>query len=263
MDDRPRGDRRLEGKIAAVTGAGTGIGAGLALGLAEAGADVAIAYHQSEAGALEVAARIERRGRRCHIVRADLEQAAEARRFVDDAVAAFGRLDVMVNNSGVTWPKPFLELDDETWDRTFAINLRGMYACTQQAARHMIRLGVRGRVVNISSVHAYAAMPGHAHYEGTKGGITMFTKGVAVDLVPHGITVNAVAPGAIEVEKNLRRGEAWAARRAEIERRIPAGRVGVPADVAPVVVFLASDEAAYVTGETILVDGGLIARMAI
>jgi NAD(P)-dependent dehydrogenase (short-subunit alcohol dehydrogenase family) len=257
------GEQRLKGKVAAVTGAGTGIGSGLALALAAAGADVAIAYHHSEAGAREIAAQIEGLGRRCQVVRADLEQAVAARRFLDTAVEAFGRLDVMVNNSGVTWPKPFLELDDKTWDRTFAINLRGMYVCTQQAARHMIRLGIRGRVINVSSVHAYAAMPGHAHYEGTKGGITMFTKGVAVDLAPYGITVNAVAPGAIEVEKNLRRGEAWTERRAQIEQRIPLGRVGVPADVAPVVVFLASDEAAYVTGETILVDGGLIARMAI
>lgn len=253
-------EQKLAGKVACVTGAGTGIGVGIALALAEAGADVAISYHSSAAGARETADKITAMGRRVLLRQADISQSDQARGLVDETVRALGKLDVMVNNSGVTLPKPFLELDEETWDLTFGINLRGMYLCSQQAARHMVERGQGGRIVNLSSVHGFSATAGHAHYEATKGGINMFTKALAVELGPHGITVNAIAPGAIEVERyhrtipNYNRDE-WA-------DAIPLRRVGFPDDVAPLAVFLASDDARYITGETILVDGGLIARMA-
>jgi len=177
------------------------------------------------------------------------------------AVETCGQLDIMVNNSGVTWPKPFLELDEETWDRTFGINIRGAFLCSQQAAKHMVRQGGGGRIINFSSVHGFSATRNHVHYEATKGGLNMFTKAVAIELAEHNITVNCVAPGAIEVERYFKTNPNYD--REAMGKRIPLGRVGFPEDVAPLVVFLASDDASYITGETILVDGGLIARMAL
>lgn len=252
---------KLAGKVACVTGAGTGIGVGIAVSLAEAGADVTVSYAGSEAGARETAARIEALGRRVLLQKADIRHSQEARGLVDATVAQFGRIDIMVNNSGVTWPKPFLELDEQTWDDTFAINLRGMYLCSQQAALQMVRQGKGGRIINLSSVHAFAAMPRHAHYEATKGGIVMFTKALAVELAEHQITVNCIAPGAIEVERYYRTNPNYD--REAMAKRIPLGRVGFPEDIGPLAAFLASNDASYISGETILVDGGLIARMSL
>ena len=252
---------KLAGKVACVTGAGTGIGVGLAVALAEAGADVAVSYFGSEAGARQTAERIEGLGRRVLLRKADVAVGEEARGLIDATVETLGRIDVMVNNSGVTWPKPFLELDEETWDRTFGINIRGAFLCAQHAAKHMIRQGGGGRIINFSSVHGFSATKNHAHYEATKGGLNMFTKAVAIELAEHGITVNCVAPGAIEVERYFKTNPSYD--RAAMGKKIPLGRVGFPEDVAPLVVFLASDDASYITGETILVDGGLIARMAL
>jgi NAD(P)-dependent dehydrogenase (short-subunit alcohol dehydrogenase family) len=252
---------KLAGKVACVTGAGTGIGVGVAIALAEAGADVAVSYFGSEEGARKTAEQIEAMGRRVLLHKADVALGDAARGLVDATVERLGRIDVMVNNSGVTWPKPFLELDEETWDRTFGINIRGAFLCSQRAARHMVRQGGGGRIINFSSVHGFSATRNHAHYEATKGGINMFTKACAIELAEHNITVNCIAPGAIEVERYYRDRPNYD--RVEMGKRIPIGRVGFPADVAPLAVFLASDDASYITGETILVDGGLIARMAL
>ena len=254
-------EQRLAGRVACVTGAGTGIGVGIALALAEAGADVAVSFHGSEVGARETAAQIERLGRRVLLRQADVSQSDQARGLVNATVDTLGRIDVMVNNAGVTWPKPFLELDDDTWDKTFAINLRGMFLCAQQAARQMVRQGAGGRIINLSSVHGFSASTRHVHYEATKGGINMFTKALAIELAPHRITVNAIAPGAIEVERYFKTIPSYD--REAMGKRIPLGRVGFPADVGALAAFLASDDASYITGETILVDGGLIARMAL
>jgi len=254
-------EQTLAGKVACVTGAGTGIGVGIAIALAAAGADVCVSYFGSADGARETAAKIETLGRRVLLQQADVADGAQARGLVDATVERLGRIDVMVNNSGVTWPKPFLDLDEETWDRTFGINLRGMFLCSQQAARHMVRQGEGGRIVNLSSVHGFSATTRHVHYEATKGGINMFTKSLAIELAPHQITVNAIAPGAIEVERYYKTMPNYD--REATGKRIPAGRVGFPEDVAPLAVFLAGDGASYITGETILVDGGLIARMAL
>lgn len=251
----------LSGKVACITGAGTGIGVGIALAMADAGADVAVSYFGSEEGARKTAEQIEAKGRRALLRKADVAIGDQARALVDETVETLGRIDIMVNNSGVTWPKPFLELDEETWDRTFGINLRGMYLCSQRAAQHMVKQASGGRIINLSSVHGFSATRNHAHYEATKGGINMFTKALAIELAEHQITVNAIAPGAIEVERYYRTMPNYD--RNATGKKIPIGRVGVPEDVAPLAVFLASDDASYITGETILVDGGLIARMAL
>jgi glucose 1-dehydrogenase/3-oxoacyl-[acyl-carrier protein] reductase len=254
-------EQTLAGKVACVTGAGTGIGVGIAVAMAEAGADVAVSYFGSAEGAQQTADKVRATGRRVLLRRADVGVSEAARGLVDATVAELGRIDVMVNNSGVTWPKPFLELDEETWDRTFAINLRGMFLCAQQAARHMVRQGGGGRIINLSSVHGFSAGRRHVHYEATKGGINMFTKALAIELAEHQITVNAIAPGAIEVERYFKTMPSYDP--AVTGKKIPLGRVGYPEDVAPLAVFLAGDQAGYITGETILVDGGLIARRAL
>ncbi len=250
---------RLQGKIAVVTGAGTGIGHGIALAMAREGADIAIHYHGNAQGAESARQAIESAGRHCLVKQANLGVSAEARGFIDTALERYGRIDILVNNSGVTWPEPFLELKEETWDQTFAINLKSMYLCSQQTARAMVAQGTGGRIINLTSVHGFASTPRHAHYEATKGGINMFTKGLAVELAPHGITVNAIAPGAIEVERYFTPDYD----RDTLGKQLPLGRVGVPEDIAGAAVFLASDEASYVTGAILLVDGGLIARMAL
>lgn len=250
---------RLQGKVAAVTGAGTGIGHGIAVRMAQEGADVAIHYHGNADGARRAEASIAELGRPCLSYQGDLGESADARGFIDAALDRFGRIDVLVNNAGVTWPEPFLDLKEETWDRTFAINLRSMFVCSQQAARAMVKRGDGGRIINLTSVHGFSSAPHHAHYEATKGGIIMLTKGMAIDLAPYGITVNAIAPGAIEVERYF----TPTYDREALGARIPLGRVGVPADISGVAVFLASDDASYITGATLLIDGGLIARMAL
>jgi NAD(P)-dependent dehydrogenase (short-subunit alcohol dehydrogenase family) len=234
---------------------------GIALAMAQAGADVAVSFFGSEDGARETASQIEALGRRVFLRRADVSAGDQARGLIDGTVNALGRIDVMVNNSGVTWPKPFLELDEDTWDRTFGINLRGMFLCSQRAAQHMVRQGSGGRIINLSSVHGFSATRNHVHYEATKGGINMFTKALAIELAEHQITVNSIAPGAIEVERYYRTMPHYD--REVTGKKIPLGRVGFPNDVAPLAVFLASEDASYITGETILVDGGLIARMAL
>jgi NAD(P)-dependent dehydrogenase (short-subunit alcohol dehydrogenase family) len=253
-------DISLAGKVALVTGAGTGIGHGVALSLAEAGADVAATFHSNTSGGRQLAAEIAALGRRCLPLPADLADPDACREVVARTLAEFGHLEILVNNAGVTWPKPFLELDKETWDATFAINLTSMFLCAQSAARAMVSAGGGGRIVNMSSVHSAVSFPGHAHYEATKGGINSFTRGLAIELAPHGITANVVAPGAIEVPRYFDRP---GYDRDELGARIPLGRVGLPRDIGPLCAFLASEAASYITGAIIFVDGGLTSRLAL
>lgn len=248
----------LAGKVAVVTGAGTGIGTGICEGLAAAGAAVAISYNSSSAGAEALGARLRAGGARVIVHGCDVRDYNQVGRLFEATLAAFGRIDILVNNSGITEPHPLLEMTPEEWDKTLNINLRGAFFCTQRAAKQMIAQGSGGRIINLSSVHGFAAVPLHAHYEASKGGINLFTKASAIELAPHNIQVNAIAPGAIEVPRfhtfdNYDRDE-WGA-------RIPAGRVGVPADIAALAVFLASPEASYITGQIIWVDGGMTSRL--
>lgn len=248
----------LAGKVAIVTGAGTGIGVGIVEALAGAGAAVVVSYNSSAAGAEEVAARLGGEGARILVHQCDVRDYAQVEGLIRVAVAAFGRLDIMVNNSGITEPHSLLEMTPDEWDKTLNINLRGAFFCAQQAARQMIAQGEGGRIINLSSVHGFAAAPLHAHYEASKGGINLFTKACAIELAPHNIQVNAIAPGAIEVPRfytfdNYDR-EAWG-------ERIPAGRVGIPSDIGPLAVFLASPLASYITGQIIWVDGGMTSRL--
>jgi NAD(P)-dependent dehydrogenase (short-subunit alcohol dehydrogenase family) len=247
----------LEGRTALVTGASKGIGKGIALGLARAGCDLAINYHSDAPGAGAVAAEIGALGRRAFPIRADVGVAVEVEAMFAEVFRQFGRLDILVNNAGTQVFKPLLELDEEEWDRVIATNLKGCFLCTQRAARHMKERG-GGRIINIGSGCNKAPFPGLVSYTASKGGIEMFTKVAAVELGPSHITVNCLAPGAVEIERtHSEQGVDFAATWA---RLTPAGRIGYPEDVAHAVVFLAGDGAAFITGQTLWIDGGLFTK---
>lgn len=248
----------LAGKVAIVTGAGTGIGVGIVEALAAAGAAVVVSYNSSAEGAEALGARLGERGARVLVRQCDVRDYAQVEGLIAAAVETFGRLDIMVNNSGITEPHSLLEMTPDEWDKTLNINLRGAFFCTQQAARRMIAQGDGGRIINLSSVHGFAAAPLHAHYEASKGGINLFTKASAIELAEHNIQVNAIAPGAIEVPRFFG-FEGY--NRDEWGERIPAGRVGIPDDIGPLAVFLASPLASYITGQIIWVDGGMTSRL--
>jgi NAD(P)-dependent dehydrogenase (short-subunit alcohol dehydrogenase family) len=248
----------LAGKTALVTGASKGVGKGIALELARAGCDVAVNYFTDAAGAESTVAEICALGRRALAVRADVGRSGDVDAMFDTVLAEFPRLDILVNNAGVQTWKSLLELTEPEWDRVIATNLKGCFLCTQRAARHMKDQG-GGRIVNIGSGCNKLAFPKLVDYTASKGGIEMFTKVAAVELGPYRITVNCVAPGAIEIERTRQEAGDYAGTWA---RLTPLGRVGYPADVARAVVFLASDAADFITGQTLWVDGGLFSKPA-
>jgi NAD(P)-dependent dehydrogenase (short-subunit alcohol dehydrogenase family) len=247
--------RPLEGKVALVTGAGRGIGRGIALRLAAQGATVALNYPLSEQGATSAASEIRNNGGHAWTEQADVSVATQAAELVEAVAAQSGRLDILVNNAAIDPRKPLLEITEEFWDSVIDTNLKGAFFCAQAAAREMQSHG-RGRIINISSVHGQATMNHMAVYAASKGGMNALTRRLALDLAPHGITVNAVAPGSVRVEKSTydpeRRG-----------REIPCGRVGLPNDIAEVVAFLASDATEWLTGQVITIDGGSTTRLFI
>lgn len=244
----------LTGKVALVTGAGTGIGVGIAESLAQAGADVALVYHASAAGAEALAAKLKEQGHRAITIGADLQKVADIDRIVDATVRQYGRIDILVNNSGITDPHPPLELTEEEWDRTLDINLKGMFFCSQRVARVMIDQQIKGAMVNLSSVHSARAWINHTHYAASKAAINHLTRSLARHFAPHGIRVNAIAPGVIEVERYFRTMPHY--NRDEWASRIPLGRVGFPADIGPTAAFLCSDLSSWMTGQVIFIDGG-------
>ena len=247
---------RLEGKKALVTGSSSGIGEAIALRFAREGADVAVHYHREEAEGRSVAAQITAMGRTSVALGANVGVAAEAQGLVSAAIAALGHLDILVNNAGVEVREPFLEVSEAHYDLVLDVNLKGAFFAAQAAARHMVQRGAGGRLINVSSIHEDVAFLNYTTYTASKGGMRMFTRTVCQELAPHGITVNDIAPGAIATPINKRTlgdGELLH----ELQGVIPAGRLGEPDEVASLAVFLASDEAAYVTGATYVIDGGM------
>ncbi len=243
----------LESKTALVTGSSKGVGKGIALELARCGCDVAINYHSDAEGAAATVAEIRAMGRHAFAVTANVGVATEVDRMFAEVFERFTRLDILVNNAGVQTWKPLLDLEESEWDRTIQTNLKGCFLCTQRAARRM-RDQHLGRIVNIGSGCNKIPFPNLVDYTASKGGIEMFTKVCAIELGKHNITVNCVAPGAIEIERTKQEAGDYASTWAQIT---PLGRVGQPEDVARAVAFLASDAAEFITGQTIWVDGGL------
>jgi len=262
----------LEGKRVLVTGAGTGIGQGIALAAAQAGADVALHYASSAAGAQDAASQISALGGRAIAIQGDLTSVAECRRVVDEAAAFLGGLDGIVSNAGVTLTSDFLGVSEEQFDRIYGLNIRGQFFCAQQAVRHMIQRGEElrnaaekiwagGSVVNISSVHGLVGCPGHSVYAGTKGAINAFSRELAVELLPAHIRVNVIAPGTIEVPSYWKVQPDYTREFGNF--MVPWGRVGLPADVAHLAVYLLSDASEFMTGQVLYLDGGLTAKMAL
>jgi NAD(P)-dependent dehydrogenase (short-subunit alcohol dehydrogenase family) len=246
----------LSGRVALVTGAGRGIGREIALELGRAGASVAVNYYDEPDRAEATAAEIGRLGVRAMTVAADVGDATEVSRMVEEVTAGFGALHIMVNNAGVQTWTPFLDVTEAEWDLVIRTNLKGCFLCTQAAARAMHRGGV---VVNIGSGCNKVPFPGLVAYTASKGGIEMLTKVAAVELAPRKIRVNCVAPGAVEIERTRLEVDDYAGTWGAVT---PLGRVGQPEDVARTVRFLASDDSAFITGQTIWVDGALFTQAA-
>ena len=247
---------RLAGKRALVTGGSRSIGRGIAVGLAREGADVAVGYRSSREDAESAVRQIEATGRRAVAVQGSTDSCSDVERFVAEAHDFLGGLDILVNNAGVLKRTPLLEISEEEWDAILNVNLKGYFLVGQAVARRMVENGTPGAIVNVSSAGQAVAAPNLTHYCVSKAGVEMLTKQMALELAPHHIRVNAIAPGLIETDMN----------RADIARddfrerrlaRIPLGEIGTPDDLVGSVVYLASnDEARLVTGATLFIDAG-------
>lgn len=244
----------LEGKVALVTGASRGIGKAIALLLAENGADVAVNFAGSTAAAEAVAAEIEKMGRKAILVQGDVSKTEVCAEMVDKVVKELGRIDILVNNAGITRDTLLLRMKEEDWDAVLSTNLKGVFNCTKAAVKYMAKQR-NGAIVNISSVVALMGNAGQANYAAAKAGILGFTRSVAKEMAARGIRVNAVTPGFIKTDMTSVLSEKVVA---AMEASIPLARLGEPEDIAKAVLFLVSDNAAYITGQTLHVDGGMV-----
>ena len=260
---RTGGLRGLEGRNVLVTGGSSGIGQAIAVRFAEYGANVAINYlrQPEEAAGTEeqvhaCVAKVQREGVRDVLVRGDVSNEDDVVRMVGEAVDGLGGIDVLVNNAGIQISRPTEELSSEDFDRVLAVNLRGAFMCAREAIRHFLAAGKPGSIVNISSVHQLIPKPGYVGYSASKGGMQNLTRTLALEYAGRGIRVNGIGPGATVTPIN----RAWIEdpeKRRQVEEHIPMQRAGDADEMAGVTAFLASDDAGYITGQTIFVDGGL------
>ncbi len=245
----------LSNKVAIVTGAGRGIGRAIALKLAEVGATVVVNdIGEAEAVAEEIRASIKRPSL---AVTANVSLAADVARLVETTVATYGRVDILVNNAGINRDQLVLRMSDDDWDSVLNIDLKSVFLCTRAVVRHMIKQRW-GRIVSLSSIVGLVGNAGQANYASAKAGIIGFTRTVAREVASRGVTVNAIAPGFIDTTMTQRLEEAH---REELKKRIPVGYFGSPRDVAEAVAFLVSEEARYITGQVLSVDGGMAGAM--
>jgi len=255
--------RPLKGQKALVTGASSGIGLGVARALAGAGADVAVNYVTDPNSANVVVDELKRAGVNAMAIRADVSREDQVKAMFQELLGAWGTVDILVNNAGLQRDAPLTEMTLEQWNTVLAVNLTGMFLCAREAAREMIRRGVRseisqaaGKIICMSSVHERIPWAGRVNYAASKGGVMQLMQSMAQELAPHHIRVNSIAPGAIMTPINR---EAWETPEAlkSLLALIPYGRIGVPEDIGRVAVFLASDDSDYIHGQTIFVDGGM------
>lgn len=242
------------GKVVFVTGSSKGIGAGIAKRFAEAGADIALHYNSHKDEALKIQSAIESMGRKTTVVSGDISKSKDVETMFDQVSRKLGVIDVMVNNAGNYPHADLLKMTEAEWDEMLDINLKGVFLCTQAAARRMVNAGKKGAIVNISSLSSINPAPGHCHYTAAKAGVTMFTKTAALELGKYGIRVNAVGPGLINSPVLA---QAWPEGVSSWMSKVPLGRIGEPEDVADACLFLASDAARFITGEQLLVEGGI------
>lgn len=247
----------LQNKVAIVTGGSLGIGAGIVRRLARDGANVTLDYHTHRDAADAIAQDIEAHGGKVLVVQADVSSVSSMQNLVAETVKTFGRLDILVNNAGIEEPTSFVDVVEDSFDRQIAVNLKGPYFAAQAAARQMIAQGGGGCIINISSVHEDLPMVGNAVYCAAKGGLRMLTRTLATELAKHKIRIVNVGPGAIATPINKATLDD-PQKSAALLGEIPLNRIGQPEDVANAVAWLASDEASYVTGTTLFIDGGLM-----
>jgi glucose 1-dehydrogenase len=248
----------LDGKVVLVTGAATGIGKAIAVECGRQGGKVAVNHL---AGQEEVASRVVKEigeGRAISVA-ADVSKSGDVKRMVQEVLERLGSLTVLVNNAGVEESEPFLEKTEEEWDKVISIDLKGPFLCAQAAAQQMVRKGIHGTIINISSVHEELAFPGYVSYCAAKGGLKMMCRDMALELAPHRINVINVAPGAVATPINRRTLED-PQKKAKLISEIPLGRIASPEEIGQLVAFLASDAAAYMTGTTVFIDGGLMRK---
>jgi len=247
---------RLAGKVVAITGGDQGIGRAIAERLALEGADVALCYRSNKKGADEVVTELKKMGRKAAAFQADVGKVAEGQRFISEAVAQLGRVDILVNNAGLERRADFWDVTEQDYDLVLDVNLKGPFFVTQAFVKHRMQAKAGGKVINISSVHEELPFPHFTSYCASKGGIKMMTRNLSIELAPFGITINSIAPGAIEtpINKNLLNDPA---KLKPLLENIPLKRLGKPEDVAGVAAFLASADSDYMTGTTTFIDGGL------
>lgn len=254
----------LKGKNALITGAGSGIGQAIAIRLAQEGVNIAINYRKSAEGAEETEEQamqkacgdVENCGVKSLLVQGDVSKEDDIVQMVNTVVQQFGSLDILVNNAGIQTECASHEVATDDFDQVISVNLRGAYLCARETLKHLLSQNRQGVIINISSVHEIIPRPMYVSYSISKGGMENMTKTLALEYASKGIRVNAIAPGATVTPIN----EAWTedpAKKAEVESHIPMGRAGTSEEMAAAVAFLASDEAAYITGQTLFIDGGL------
>jgi len=248
----------FDNQIVLITGGAIGIGKEIARAFIELGATVIITHLRTE-NTTDFLAYLEKYNGVGEAIETDFLQDEAIEQLFTQIENRWEKIDILVNNAGLTKPKSFFQLTRRDFLETLEINLIAMFLCSQKAAKLMLKYDIPGRIINISSIHSQATSPDHIHYSSSKGGVNALTKAMAVELAPYRITVNAIAPGAIEVERFIKPGY----NREKASKLFPIGRMGLPSDIAAFVLFLASEQSEYMTGETLFVNGGLSAKLCL